>query len=1463
MFKKILLPLLLSVTVSKVFAQPKSFSSKPEVFIEELTDYIKSSNRPQNTEIVKEFQLRWNEGIYASDEQRIVIKTCNMMLINLHDIEDFVLFEETLLAGKDSVEADKYYNWLKAILPAAKLGKNTLLTLLKASRNLFKYNMIYSSEIKKWYCEGGTYKFEFNKTRVRILFSDVTLICRVQSDELVVYNTSGYYVLDEDYWEGQNGKVGWERVGFGIDNIYAEILGNYNIQFDRAELNVDTVRYTNTDFLGSSLLGTYRDRASDAKNLTPEQLQKSQFPQFTAFRTDLELGSYLEGQVKFKGGFSMKGHEILARGTAEHPSTVEIYYKDKKKVVARAINFSLKENKITSLNSEVIILTDSGSIYHPHLNFNLNLELKLLLMTRGKEGLEQAPFFDDDHRVEIYVDQVLWHLDQPRIEFDMESNESAAYVESNDFFKDIQYEKITRGMMIYHPLEKMRKFVLTYRTREFTFAEYADWMGSKEVYLKPQIIQLADLGYLYYNPDTDSIKVKRKLDHAVLSHKALKDYDVIRLRSVIAARPNAHLSLINNILTVEGVRAFRFSDSQSVYAFPYEQIVEIHSNRRMKFGGKVTAGKFDFYAMDFEFDYYNFDITSDQIDSMRIYTRDLDGSNNLVAVKSVLRDINGTLEIDNKLNKSGLKDYPDYPKFTSRKGAKIAYDKPNLYGGAYHKDVFYFEVDPFHIDSLDNFTTEGLSFPGTFVAADIIPDFRYEAKIMDDYSLGFERRSPPEGYPMYGGIGHGDLDIKLSESGFEAKGTIEYAGAEISSTDIVLLPDSTLANAESYSIRENEIYPNVMAADVMTKWYPHSDTLLVNTNGHTVDVLRDRQQFTGNLIQTSKELAGNGYLEWETAKLTSSDMKYKPNMVNAEKSKIEIGAIDDDRIAFASYNVNSHVDFNTRIGEFKANEHGQLTQFPFNAYASSMDEYTWDMNAQTITLDKGPHLTKEQSYFITQRSDQQGLKFQSDKAVFDMKEGVIYADNVPYIDVADSRAFPFEGDVVIEENAKMRTLEQARLLASRDNIYHEIYDASLNIHGRYALGGEGLYVFKDKHLTGQIIEMKDLKVRNDSTVYAEGYIRDTLNFTVSPKIAYKGKAFLSSQEEHIRFDGYVKPLHSFTQYPSDWFRYEQQPNPAEVIIPANAHDLRNPDRRYIYATVSVANDSTHVYPTMFNYKRSYADLELTNDTGVLYYNEVEQTFYVGDSAKLFDGSPKGSYLSFNDATGTVYSEGPINFGLNIDENFNGKTAGTVQRSPSDTSFVIDIMMALNMNLPKECFDRMIDVINTNGSGNPAAEHDNTFTTHAVSEFVDGKNFDKALEFQAQGKIQPVGDLNASILISHMQLYYSPARSAFIGLEPIQIASINGTQINKTLTAKVQIIKKRSGTRISIYLEVSKYDWFYFEYYNGSLIVYSTDKQFNDLIIEKGPKLSKGRFRIRTASPRAVTRFLARLEPEEY
>jgi len=170
-------------------------------------------------------------------------------------------------------------------------------------------------------------------------------------------------------------------------------------------------------------------------------------------------------------------------------------------------------------------------------------------------------------------------------------------------------------------------------------------------------------------------------------------------------------------------------------------------------------------------------------------------------------------------------------------------------------------------------------------------------------------------------------------------------------------------------------------------------------------------------------------------------------------------------------------------------------------------------------------------------------------------------------------------------------------------------------------------------------------------------------------------------------------------------------------------------------------------------------------------------------------------------------------------------------------------------------------MNESDGGNGLAENNTEMVEKAMAEYLDDKELDRALsDVNATGELIPQGDLNRNMFFSNVSIHYSPIKRQFLSYEPIHIATINGQQVNKQFDSRIAITKRRSSTRYTIYLEVSKYDWFYIDYYLGSVTVTSTDKAFNDIIKEKGPKMSKGKFRIRSASPRTVANFLSKLEP---
>ena len=67
-----------------------------------------------------------------------------------------------------------------------------------------------------------------------------------------------------------------------------------------------------------------------------------------------------------------------------------------------------------------------------------------------------------------------------------------------------------------------------------------------------------------------------------------------------------------------------------------------------------------------------------------------------------------------------------------------------------------FHLQPFEIDSLENFTGKGLRFAGTFESAGIFPIFDDTLRLQKDYSLGFKRQTPKDGFDI-------DFEIPVRE----------------------------------------------------------------------------------------------------------------------------------------------------------------------------------------------------------------------------------------------------------------------------------------------------------------------------------------------------------------------------------------------------------------------------------------------------------------------------------------------------------------------------------------------------------------------------------------------------------------------------------------------------------------------------------------------------------------------------
>ena len=356
-----------------------------------------------------------------------------------------------------------------------------------------------------------------------------------------------------------------------------------------------------------------------------------------------------------------------------------------------------------------------------------------------------------------------------------------------------------------HPLIALRNFAQKVGDIRFHAEDFAKYVNKATYMVKHRLYPLANDGFIFYDTDSDTITLNDKLYDFISARIEKIDYDVIKLQSSTQAPThNGILDLSSMDLTINGVPRIHLSDSQDVAIFPKKGQIVMRKNRHFDFAGVVDAGLFTFFGENYNFNYDEFKIKLDSIDSLRMKfqtdEKNMYGQAVLARVENTINDLSGEILIDKPDNKSGKEYYPTYPKFESKQKSYIYYD--HLFNGPYERENFYFELHPFQMDSLDNFNPENLKFKGNFYSASIFPPFEETLKLRPDKSMGFVRHTPQEGYPLYEGKGKYFNQIDMSNKGLKGEGTLTYLTSRMETDDVLFFPDSTTIHAGKFNIKE-------------------------------------------------------------------------------------------------------------------------------------------------------------------------------------------------------------------------------------------------------------------------------------------------------------------------------------------------------------------------------------------------------------------------------------------------------------------------------------------------------------------------------------------------------------------------------------------------------------------------------------------------------------------------------------
>ncbi|MEM7101834.1 MAG: hypothetical protein AAF502_01810 [Bacteroidota bacterium] len=1431
----------------------QEFSESHSEFLKELDGLMNATKREDCKLTYEEFKSNLQGGAFSAGDFEKLREVANEMLkrkMRAHPyFNSFLTSLNAMIKYPSGTgQFDDYMLVLKEILSNLKPGKySPYRNYTNFASEFFKKNALYYTKSGAfWRTTATDIKLKFEDNNPYVILGDGDLIGKRKSDSIIIHNTAGkYYPLDFK-WKGDKGSVSWERTG--LSNVYSE-FGSYSLETKKTGYQVDSVTFFHSLYFSEPITGRLEDKIIIGSDETAKS-----YPRFQSSATYISVENIGDG-IEYNGGFGQFGPNVMGRGDKDVKARFFIYNRNGDlAVMASSQSFQIKKGeRIVSKDAEVSMYFDADSIYHPSTNFKYLIREKDLTIARGTQGSSETPFFNSNHKFDMIVETIDWNIESDSIEVGkgkLAGFKRSAIFESLNFFNDNKY-RVYQNIADRHPISIIKVYCEErsyYEGRDVRELD-ANLVATR---LNPRyqlstimslLNSLVEGGFIYYDAETEIITVKDKLFHWADASVEKVDHDVIRFASSSAKETNGIIDLSDNALHLRGVKNIVISDSQLTVVKPFQDEITLREDRDMEWAGQVYSGFGIFTGRSFDFDYNNFNMQLDSVDSFIIRLpegEDIDGTPLLRPITTQIENTSGSLQIDAPGNKSGKENIHEYPSFKTNSKAYTYYADTK---GEYSRDEFYFELEPFEFDSLDNFDPAAVGFDGKMVSAGIFPEFDERLIIQEeDYSLGFKTLTPQEGYELYKGKGKYNLEISLSSDGLTGKGTVTYLGSTLDSEDIVFLPESLTATAKTFSIKEESSpieYPEVNAEDVNVTWSPYKDSMYIKSKDDPFLFFDNEKKLDGDLVLTPGGLYGSGVLDWDEATMESDLLLFGTNGVDADTCNLSIKSLDPDKLAFNTKNVKASLDFDIQRGTFEANSDDISTEMPYNQYKTSLNTFEWDMKDQTINFESKDG---RPGSFLSTRKDQDSLLFTATSATYSLETNLLEIEGVPLIKVADATIYPIDGKVSIKAEAEMVPLIDAKIVANNTNKYHTINNAEVRVLGKYNYRASGNYEY-NVGSREQVIKFDNInvkqgkKVRGDEVTIASGLVNENDDFYVDNSIKYRGTVNLQADSRNLAFDGYAKLLSPQMSNPS-WFSINSKIDRNDVVI--SYEKPRDVLGNRLHVGLAINQDSVAVYPRVMEIPWKQMDHKIFTATGVIKHDRKNNKFLFGDSSKVVMGQTRGNLLTFNEASGKISMEGQFDFDKGFKNNIVMDAAGTSVTFHKGGPVSFNLIMGLNLPIPEKCMLLLANDLYEYGDNLPDVDNFDDWVKGAITELVaDDKKLVKTFaNMDNELEIALPKEVNYNIFFNKFPMKWNEETLSLTTAGSVGIGTINGKGIHKVIKCKAEVLMLPTGDIFTLYIESPSDHWYYFSYKNGLMKTLSSNEQYNQVLLDMKKKDSK-------------------------
>ena len=1474
------------------------FSDNPKEFLDEMEQLVLPSKPAEGKKLISELREIFNQNKVSQIEFQVMLSTNNLMASReLKTNPYFFKYLDGVIELKKNKNCQaNFISWHEVIDGILKNTKEKspkqLKVFLAFSIPFFKDGSLYYSKTgTSWNASLEKFNMDFSNNQPRIIFEKTQLIAQSKKGKIQITETSGTFLPLKNQWLGKGGKTFWKDHHLALQDVYCE-LSNYKLNTKKGLYKADSVSfYHPTLFPNQSILGKLDHKIVAAKKKEP-----STYPRFKSYDQDLVFKDFFKN-AKISGGIKLSGTELQCYGDAETPAKWIQMNSSKKKYFefTSPIIMIKDKHEVYAKKCNTKIFFDENFIHHPSAKIKYSSQDKTMSMIAESDGRPSGPFYDSYHQVHIYSPSMDVMFNEKEIvinnkKIKLGNKSHRVTFESANVWKEKEYERI-KAFSNVSPIIVMANMTRQEGKKTFTVAEIAEALNfqNKPSALTGLFVDLMKKGFIIYFHDKKEVEILDKTLRYFEIKEEDSDYDQIVLNSNID-KTNAVFDMKKKEIEIEGVKVLEFSRKRKVAVQPLDEKINLLQNRGMDFSGEIFAGNTLINGTKFHFDYENFKIVMDSIEHIEIFTEEEMGAQNdktkLTSLGSRIEGVSGVILIDDPKNKSGKEEIENFPRFETASSGYVYYDSKEFQEGIFGRDSFYFELDKFAFNNMNEIANEELKFKGQFTSHGIFPTMEALLEVQPDGQLlGFQKNLSPSGLPIFKEKGNFAGLLALDQKGLKGNGKISALNATFTSDDITFLPQQLTCVSNTFGITNRSganPLPLVEGDSAQINWSPTKDTMHISPLGKPLKLFSKRShKFEGDLILTSDSLAGNGIVRWDLGTLKSEDIRFSENGIQSDFADLEFKNKNESSIAIDTKNVNANINFKKKKSRFKSQKRKGTVDFPASFYKTSLLDFDWDMANETVTFHSE---TEPFGKFTSTHPDKDSLNFMAESSTFDLKTGLLHIDGVQGISSADSWIEIADKKITIGKTGEIETIQNGIIFSGGKNKFHVLKNAEVEIINKNRFTGRGdyEYILDTKTQVIQNLEIEGDKFGKGKKAKLKSEINGTIaeedNFFIKEKINFHGDISMNSHAKNLKFSGFAK-MSTSGNYQMHWFEMEHNTEKNDSTIAFV--NPRNPDGESLHTGIFIGRESRTLYPTVMMPLQNRKDRSIFKASGVLKIAEDHQSFLLGDSTKVASPQNMGNIVQLPIDASHIEAIGkfevdtflnPIKLKLVGKADISFLKNESNDSTPLDTTdFKIKALAGLDIPLPKSLMRIiLVDIQASNFDAKSNIHKDKDFFLNVLPEFLNTpQDLSKAFKNLTSNEllVLPEKKYKHTFLLSNLNLKWNQENQSFISTNnEVGLVSINGTPVNNLLDGYFQLkLTTNENDRLYFYLKSPSGNFYYFGFNNGILDTYSNNEKYNESVSdlkkkEREIKLDDGNlFEIMLGSSSSANNFLNRIK----